>query len=41
MTNCRFNITVLLLREDGQYQLKLLISLGEVNETFIALCSFQ
>ena len=34
------NITVLLLREDGQYQLKLLISLGEVNETSIALCSF-
>ena len=41
MMTYKSNITVLLLREDGQYQLKLLISLGEVNETSIALCSFQ
>ena len=41
MMTYKSNITVLLLREDGQYKLKLLISLGEVNETSIALCSFQ
>lgn len=41
MMTYKNNITVLLLQKDGQYQLKLLISLGEVNETSIALCPFQ